>query len=72
LKRVSIVDKWWCGNIKKAARQSENLRKEGGSGEVEERQMEELQKMRRQEQLVSQRLNKREARREGSPQEVGQ
>jgi hypothetical protein len=35
--------------IKKAARQSEKLRKEGGSGEVEERQMEELQRMRRQE-----------------------
>jgi hypothetical protein len=35
--------------IKKAARQSEKLRKEGGSREIEERQMEELQRMRRQE-----------------------
>jgi hypothetical protein len=35
--------------IKKATRQSEKLRKEGGSGEIEERQMEELQRMRRQE-----------------------
>jgi hypothetical protein len=35
--------------IKKAIRQSEKLRKEGRVGEVEERQMEELQRMRRQE-----------------------
>jgi hypothetical protein len=58
--------------IKKAARQSKKLRKEGRSGEVEERQMEELQKMRRQERLASQRLNERETWRERSPQEVGQ
>jgi hypothetical protein len=49
LKRATIVEKWWHDKIKKAARQSEKLRKEGGSGEVEERQREELQKMRRQE-----------------------
>ena len=47
LKRATIVEKWWHGKIKKVARQSEKLRKEGGSGEVEERQREELQKMRR-------------------------
>jgi hypothetical protein len=49
LKRATIVEKWWCDKIKKAARQSEKLRREGGSGEIEERQMEELQRMRRQE-----------------------
>jgi hypothetical protein len=27
LKRVAIVEKWWCCKIKKAARQSEKLRK---------------------------------------------
>jgi hypothetical protein len=31
LKRVSIVEKWWSNKIKKAARQSKKLRKEGGS-----------------------------------------
>jgi hypothetical protein len=49
LKRATIVEKWWHGKIKKSTRQSEKLRKEGGSGEIEERQMEELQRMRRQE-----------------------
>jgi hypothetical protein len=49
LKRATIVEKWWRGKIKKAARQSEKLRREGESGEIEERQMEELQRMRRQE-----------------------
>jgi hypothetical protein len=34
LKRDEIVVKWWHGMIKKAARQSENLRKEGRSREV--------------------------------------
>jgi hypothetical protein len=48
LKRVAIVEKWWHGKIKKATRQSGKLRKEVESGEVEERYMEELQKMRRQ------------------------
>jgi hypothetical protein len=42
LKRAAIVEKWWHVKIKKATRQSENLRKEGGLEEVEERQMEEL------------------------------
>jgi hypothetical protein len=37
LKRATIVEKWWRNKIKKATRQSENLRKEGGSREVEER-----------------------------------
>jgi hypothetical protein len=36
LKRASIFDKWWHNKIKKAVRQSENLRKEGGSIEAEE------------------------------------
>ena len=49
LKRDTIFEKWWCENIKKAARQSKKLRREGESGEIEERQMEELQRMRRQE-----------------------
>jgi hypothetical protein len=49
LKRATIVEKWWHDKIKKAARQSEKLRREGESGEIEERQMEELQRMRRQE-----------------------
>jgi hypothetical protein len=53
-------------------RQSEKLWKEVRPGEVEERQMEELWKMRRQERLASQRLSEREAQRERSPQEVGQ
>jgi hypothetical protein len=39
LKRAAIVEKWWRGKIKKEARQSKKLRKEGRSGEVEERQM---------------------------------
>jgi hypothetical protein len=47
LKRDAIVEKWWCGKIKKATKQSEKLRKEGGSREVKERQREELQNMRR-------------------------
>jgi hypothetical protein len=72
LKRAAIVEKWWRGKIKKAAKQSEKLRKEVGPGEVEERQMEELWKMRRQERLASQRLSEREAQRERSPQEGGQ
>jgi len=59
LRRAAIVEKWWCKKIKKATRQSKKLRKEGRSGEVEKRQMEELQKMRRQERLASQRLNER-------------
>jgi hypothetical protein len=58
--------------IKKEARQSKKLWKEVRPGEVEERQMEELWKMRRQERLASQRLSEREAQRERSPQEVGQ
>jgi hypothetical protein len=49
LKRACIVEKWWRDKIKKVVRQSEKLRKEGGEGEAEERQMEELQKMRRHE-----------------------
>jgi hypothetical protein len=61
LKRASIVEKWWHNKIKKATRQSENLRKEVRPGEVEERQMEELWKVRRQERLASQRLSEREA-----------
>jgi hypothetical protein len=59
LKRYAIVEKWWHGKIKKAARQYEKLRKEIRSGEVEERHMEELRKMRRQEILASQRLSER-------------
>ena len=42
LKRAAIVEKWWHDKIKKVARQSEKLRKESRSGEVKERQMEEL------------------------------
>ena len=42
MKRAAIVEKWWREKIKKEARQSNKLRKEGGSGEVEERQREEL------------------------------
>jgi hypothetical protein len=37
LKRVTIVEKWWCSKIKKEARQSEKLQKEFRPGEVEER-----------------------------------
>ena len=37
LNRVAIVEKRWHEKIKKATRQSEKLRKEVGSGEVEER-----------------------------------
>jgi hypothetical protein len=48
------------------------LRKEVRPGEVEERQIEELWMMRRQETLASQRLSEREALIERSPQEVGQ
>jgi hypothetical protein len=71
LKRSTIVEKWWLENIKKAARQSEKLRKELRPGEGEERQIEELWKMRRQERLSSQRLSEREAQRERSPLEGG-
>jgi hypothetical protein len=71
LKRATIVEKWWHDKIKKEARQSETLRKEVKSGEVEERHMEYLQRMRRQEILASQRLNEREVWRERIPQEVG-
>jgi len=46
LKRSTIVEKWLHENIKKAVRQFEKLRKEGGVGEVEERQMKELKRMR--------------------------
>jgi hypothetical protein len=42
LRRATIIEKWWRDKIKKEARQSEKLRKEGGSGEVEELQREEL------------------------------
>jgi hypothetical protein len=42
LKRAAIVEKWWRGKIKKATRESEKLRKEGGLGEKKEIQMEEL------------------------------
>jgi hypothetical protein len=37
LNRVTIVEKWWCAKIKKAARHSEKLRKEEGSGKIKER-----------------------------------
>jgi hypothetical protein len=47
LKRASIVEKWWHDKIKKATRQSKNLRKEEGLGEIEERHMEELYRMKR-------------------------
>jgi hypothetical protein len=70
LKRATIIEKWWCGKIKKAARQSKKMRNKERSGEIEEKQMEELQRMKRQEQLASQRLNEREARREIIPQEA--
>ena len=36
LKRAAIVEKWWHDRIKKETKQSEKLRKEGRSGEVEE------------------------------------
>ena len=49
LKRAAIVEKWWQDKIQKATIQSENLRKEGVLEEVEERKIEELQKMRKQE-----------------------
>jgi hypothetical protein len=68
----AIVEKWWSGKIKKVARHSEKLRKEVGSEELEERQMEELWNMRRQERLAIQILSEREGQRERSPQEVGQ
>jgi hypothetical protein len=61
LKRAAIVEKWWCGKIKKETRQSEKLRKEVRSGEVEEIQI------RRQEILASQTLNETESRRERIP-----
>jgi hypothetical protein len=48
------------------------LRKEVEPGEAEERQMEELWKMRRHEILVGQRLSDKEAQRERSPREGGQ
>jgi hypothetical protein len=60
LKRSSIVEKWWHDKIKKSETWFEKLRKEVGSGEVEERHMEELQNMRRHERLASQILNERE------------
>jgi hypothetical protein len=47
LERASIVEKWWHDKIKKDGRQSEKMRKEGGSRKIEERQMVELQRMRR-------------------------
>jgi hypothetical protein len=72
LKRASIVEKLWCGKIKKESKQSEKLRKEVGPREVEEIHMEELRKMRRQEIPASQILSEREAQRERSPQEGGQ
>jgi hypothetical protein len=49
LKRATIVEKLWHNKINKDERQSETLRREGELGEIEERQMEELQRMRRQE-----------------------
>jgi hypothetical protein len=67
LKRATIVEKWWHENIKKEERQSEKLRKEVGPGEVEERQMEELWKMTRQERMASQRLSERVVQKERSP-----
>jgi hypothetical protein len=67
LKRATIVEKWWRVKIKKAARQSEKLRKEGGSGEVEERQMEIIAKDEKTGMTGSQRLNEREVQRERSP-----
>jgi hypothetical protein len=42
LKRVTIVEKWWCGKINKVVKQFKKLWKEVGPGEVEEGQMEEL------------------------------
>ena len=42
LKRATIVEKWWCGKIKKAVKNSEKLQKEVEPREVEEGQMEEL------------------------------
>jgi hypothetical protein len=71
LKIVAIVEKWWCGKIKKEVKQSKKLWKEVGPGEFEEEQMEELENMRRQEIRDSQRLNEREVQRERSPQEGG-
>jgi hypothetical protein len=72
LKRATIVEKWWRGKIKKETRQYEKLRNEVGPGEVEERQMEELRKMRRQERLASQRLSERVAQERKKSLGVGQ
>ena len=72
LKRASIFEKWWRSKIKKVGKQSKKLQKEFRPGEVEEGQMEELQKMRRHERMASQILNEREVKRERSPQEGGQ
>jgi len=61
LKRVAIVEMWWNSKIKKEMNQSKKLQKQVRPGEVDEGNMEELQKMRTREILASQRLNEREA-----------
>ena len=63
MKRATIVEKLWRGNINKLSKPSEQLWKELRPGELEEIQMEEVKNMRRQERLASQRLNEREVRR---------
>jgi hypothetical protein len=47
LRRASIVEKWWCGKVNKAVKQSEVLRKEIRSRRTNERNKEELRKVRR-------------------------
>jgi hypothetical protein len=72
LRRATIVEKWWCGKVKKETKKSEVLWKEIGSRGTDERKKEELRKVRRQERLASLRLHQREAQRERSPQVGGQ
>jgi hypothetical protein len=56
LRRATIVEKWWHGKVKKAAKQSEVLQKELRSRGTNKGRKEELRKVRRQERLASLRL----------------
>jgi hypothetical protein len=52
LRRATIVEKWWCGKVKKATKKPDVLWKEIGSRGTYERKKEELRKVRRQEILA--------------------
>jgi hypothetical protein len=71
LRRVTIVEKWWHGKVKKATEQSEVLRKEIRSSRTNEGRKEELRKVRRKERLSNLRLWQREVQRRRSPQMGG-